>query len=298
MNISSENKTELKPIKSLGIAKAFLILPFRWNSLKSLCGYLHTVVTKFFWLQFSVKLGFRKIPILSVDNALDKKVPFDPFKIPIYLDFIHFWIRPMVFILNKYGAKKAVPYCAKFFSIIDKSYQQAARIYSFRMSTTDRPMCKVDKSVQKYFNTIRTADPHYLCVPSLHIAIVVLAYSFFRKTFQELEMDKEEQDFYNAELYRGALDIGETVLYVKQHSVNCIPAALFMMTNLIPEYFTKDDAKIFIDDLFKTAEDIQEQDKIDIHNHIFNMYNNLLQEKGDNDWTEPVKNWLLSYIPS
>ena len=246
--ITDEN---FKPIKELSVAKAFLVLPFRWSSLKSLCGYLYTVVTKFFWLQFSVKLGLRKIPVLPVDNALDKKVPFNPLKVPIYLDFIHFWVRPMVFIINKFGTKKAVPYCAKFFAIIDKSYQEAARIYSFRMSTTDRPMCKVDKSVQRHFNTIRTVDPHYLCVPSLHIAIVVLAYTFFRQTFKELEMNKEEQDFYNAELYRGALDIAETVLYVKQHSVNCIPAALFMMTNLIPEYFKAEDAKIFINDLFQ-----------------------------------------------
>ena len=229
LKTQTEENTKFKPIKSLGVAKAFLVLPFRWSSLKSLCGYLYTVVTKFFWLQFSVKLGFRKIPVLSVDNALDRKVPFNPFKVPIYLDFIHFWVRPMVFIINKFGAKKAVPYCAKFFSVIDQSYYQASRVYSFRMSTTDRPMCKVDKSVQKYFNTIRTVDPHYLCVPSLHIAIVVLAYTFFRKTFEELGMDKEEMDFYNAELYRGALDIAETVLYVKQHSVNCIAAALFML---------------------------------------------------------------------
>ena len=296
--METKHKTKYKPIKSVGIAKAFFIVPFRYMSLKSLCGYLHTVITKFFWLQFSVKLGFRKIPILSVDNALDKKVPFSPLKVPVYLDFINFWIRPIVFLLNKYGTKKSIPYCARFLSLIDKSYFQASRVYSFRMSTTDRPMGKVDKSVQKYFNTIRTVDPHYLCVPSLHIAIVVLAYTFFRKTFEELGMDKEEQDFYNAELYRGALDIGETVLYVKQHSVNCIPAALFMMTNLIPEYFTEEDAKIFIDDLFKDAEDIQEQDKIDIHNHIKNMYENLLQQKGDDDWAEPVKNWLLSYTPS
>ena len=293
-----KENTKFKPIKSLGVAKAFLIVPFRWSSFKSLCGYIYTVVTKFFWLQFSVKLGFRKIPVLPVDNALDRKVPFSPLKVPVYLDFIHFWIRPMTFILNKFGTKKSIPYCARFLSLIDQSYFQASRVYRFRMSTTDRPMCKVDKSVQKHFNTIRTVDPHFLCVPSLHIAIVVLAYSFFRKTFKELGMDKEEQDFYNAELYRGALDIGETVLYVKQHSVNCIPAALFMMTNLIPEYFTVEDAKIFINDLFKNAEDIQEQDKIDIHNHIKNMYENLLQEKGDDDWTEPVKNWLLSYTPS
>lgn len=289
---------KLKPIKELSVAKAFLVLPFRWSSLKSLCGYLYTVVTKFFWLQFSVKLGLRKIPVLPVDNALDKKVPFNPLKVPIYLDFIHFWVRPMVFIISKFGTKKAVPYCAKFFAIIDKSYQEAARIYSFRMSTTDRPMCKVDKSVQRHFNTIRTVDPHYLCVPSLHIAIVVLAYTFFRQTFKELEMDNKEQDFYNAELYRGALDIAETVLYVKQHSVNCIPAALFMMTNLIPEYFKAEDARIFINDLFKDCTDIQPEDKINIHNHIKNMYENLLQEKGDKDWTEPVKNWIVNYIPS
>lgn len=289
---------KFKPIKELSVAKAFLVLPFRWSSLKSLCGYLYTVVTKFFWLQFSVKLGLRKIPVLPVDNALDKKVPFNPLKVPIYLDFIHFWVRPMVFIINKYGTKKAVPYCAKFFAIIDKSYQEAARIYSFRMSTTDRPMCKVDKSVQRHFNTIRTVDPHYLCVPSLHIAIVVLAYTFFRQTFKELEMDNKEQDFYNAELYRGALDIAETVLYVKQHSVNCIPAALFMMTNLIPEYFKAEDARIFINDLFKDCTDIQPEDKINIHNHIKNMYENLLQEKSDKDWTEPVKNWIVNYIPS
>lgn len=293
--ITDEN---FKPIKELSVAKAFLVLPFRLSSLKSLCGYLYTVVTKFFWLQFSVKLGLRKIPVLPVDNALDKKVPFNPLKVPIYLDFIHFWVRPMVFIINKFGTKKAVPYCAKFFAIIDKSYQEAARIYSFRMSTTDRPMCKVDKSVQRHFNTIRTVDPHYLCVPSLHIAIVVLAYTFFRQTFKELEMDNKEQDFYNAELYRGALDIAETVLYVKQHSVNCIPAALFMMTNLIPEYFKAEDARIFINDLFKDCTDIQPEDKINIHNHIKNMYENLLQEKGDKDWTEPVKNWIVNYIPS
>ncbi len=296
--METSTNEKLKPIKELSVAKAFLVLPFRWSSLKSLCGYLYTVVTKFFWLQFSVKLGLRKIPVLPVDNALDKKVPFNPLKVPIYLDFIHFWVRPMVFIINKYGTKKAVPYCAKFFAIIDKSYQEAARIYSFRMSTTDRPMCKVDKSVQRHFNTIRTVDPHYLCVPSLHIAIVVLAYTFFRQTFKELEMDNKEQDFYNAELYRGALDIAETVLYVKQHSVNCIPAALFMMTNLIPEYFKAEDARIFINDLFKDCTDIQPEDKINIHNHIKNMYENLLQEKGDKDWTEPVKNWIVNYIPS
>lgn len=296
--METSTNEKLKPIKELSVAKAFLVLPFRWSSLKSLCGYLYTVVTKFFWLQFSVKLGLRKIPVLPVDNALDKKVPFNPLKVPIYLDFIHFWVRPMVFIINKFGTKKAVPYCAKFFAIIDKSYQEAARIYSFRMSTTDRPMCKVDKSVQRHFNTIRTVDPHYLCVPSLHIAIVVLAYTFFRQTFKELEMNKEEQDFYNTELYRGALDIAETVLYVKQHSVNCIPAALFMMTNLIPEYFKAEDARIFINDLFKDCTDIQPEDKINIHNHIKNMYENLLQEKGDKDWTEPVKNWIVNYIPS
>ncbi|MEE1058969.1 MAG: hypothetical protein U0K92_06290 [Treponema sp.] len=151
MKTQTEENTKFKPIKSLGVAKAFLIVPFRWISFKSICGYLYTVVSKFFWLQFSVKLGFRKIPVLPVDNALDKKVPFVPLKVPVYLDFIHFWIRPMTFILNKFGTKKSIPYCARFLSLIDQSYFQASRVYSFRMSTTDRPMCKVDKSVLGHF---------------------------------------------------------------------------------------------------------------------------------------------------
>jgi hypothetical protein len=71
-----------------------------------------------------------------------------------------------------------------------------------------------------------------------------------------------------------------------------------MMTNLIPEYFTPEDAKIFIDDLFVECDDIQEEDKISIHNHIYNMYESLRKEKGERDWTEPVKNWLVNYIPS
>jgi hypothetical protein len=54
---------------------------------KAFFTYLGTVFRDFFWLQFSVKFGLKKIPILSVDHQCDEYVPFTPEKVSIYLDF-------------------------------------------------------------------------------------------------------------------------------------------------------------------------------------------------------------------
>lgn len=292
-------KTQLDLIKKNKITKAFFVIPFHWSTLKSLFGYLHSVIHKFFWLQFSVKLGFRKIEVISVDNELDNHVPFNPLKVKVYLDFVSFWIRPMVFMMNRVGIKKAIPFCAEFFVFINKCYVEAAKVYSYKMSTTNRPMCKVDKSVQKNFNMIRTFDPHYLCVPSLHIAIVILAFTYYRHAFEQLGLSQEEQEFYNKELYQGALDIAETVLYIKQHSVNCIPAALYMMTKIVPEYFNNIEAKKFIDDLFVSATDVSENDKTNIHNYINTMFEKFYSEgKSETNWEIPVQKWIVNYKAS
>ena len=78
----------------------------------------------------------------------------------------------------------------------------------------------------------------------------------------------EERDAWNEELYKGAVAIGETVLYVKQHSVNCIPAALYMMTRIQSDLVTIGTCVKYIEDLFKEQDDIAESDKIAIQSHI------------------------------
>ena len=57
-------------------------------------GYLGTVLEDFFWLQFAVKWGFKKLPVVDVDHPLDDEVPFAPDKVGAYLDFVAYWIRP------------------------------------------------------------------------------------------------------------------------------------------------------------------------------------------------------------
>ena len=151
-----------------------------------------------------------------------------PEKVDIYLDFVNFWIRPLSFILQKMDRKRGLQYCAEYLNAINTCYQEASRMYKFRMSTTYRPPAALFGK----FRMIHILDPHLLCVPSLHVAIVVLAYTFFADVFKQEHIPDDMQQKLSQELYAGALQIAETVLYVKQHSVNCIAAALYMMIKL------------------------------------------------------------------
>lgn len=292
--MNTTNTQTLRPLSSYSIAKAYLTVPFHWSAFKVLVKYLRTVIFDFFLLQFSVKFGWRKIPVLPVDHELDTKVPFVPGKVEVYLDFINFWIRPMSFLIERFGVKTAIPYCAEYLRVIEECYTQAARMYKFRMSTTRRP--PVGKN--KHFRMIHIMDPHYLCVPSLHVTIVSLAYNFYRKVFDELELPQDEKDFYNKELYEGALAITETVLYVKQHSVNCIPAALYMCLYVLKDTFSIEGAIQFIDDLFVQSTDISPEHKKEIHEYIGFFFERLLLEGcNEDDWVIPVQRWIISYIP-
>lgn len=281
---------KIRPLSTYGIGKIYLLFPILPTTLKVVLPFLRTVIVDFFFLQFSVKFGFKKIPIISVDDKLDESVPFNPQKVGIYLDFVSFWIRPMTFLIERLGLKKAIPYCVDYLKLITQAYREAARVYRFRMTTTNRP-----KYLKTHaFRTIHFLDPHYLCVPSLHVAIVTLAYNHYRTVFAELNFTQEEQDFYNTELYEGAQRIIETVLYVKQHSVNCIPAALYMIRHILPDSFTIDHAIKSINELFINSDDIDPEKKALIHTHIHFMYEKLLLEGCyENDWTVPVKAWIL-----
>lgn len=261
------------------------------ESRKALFKYLKTVLKDFFWLQFSVKLGFRKIPILDVDHPLDALVPFTPERVGVYLDFVAFWIRPIGYIRERFGKGAEQLALTRLLELIDRCYRDAAEVYRFRMTTTKRP-----KYYRGSFLTIHLFDPHYLCVPSLHIIIVVLAYTFYRRLFAELGMDADEAETLNRELYSGAVAIGETVLYIKQHSVNCIPAALYAMSHITPEDVTPTEVVRFTESLFVGATDVSAGDAAKIRTHISDMYEELLLEGCQDDyWITPLQRWLNAY---
>ncbi len=294
MNNSEDNKQSMPiTIKELSIIPAYVYALTHLKTFFALIRYLWIVVKDFFLLQFTVKWGWRKIEIINVDHALDEKIPFEPSLAPVYMDFFNFWTRPLS-LITKISKKQAYTHFVDMLMLVGDIYKQASTFYKYKMTTTNRPTAEVYRD--KIFDYIRRVDPHYLCVPSLHIAVVIVTYSFFKKVFKELGYSDEDQKRYNDELYKGAIEIGETVLYVKQHSVNCIPAAVYMMTDAIPELFSIEDAIIFMDDLFAKQTNITEDDKKSINEHLHRLFEQLLLEgKYSEHWLEPLKRWLHKY---
>ncbi|MGI5106996.1 hypothetical protein H0R94_08205 [Treponema socranskii] len=294
---SSAEKKEptIRSIDSYDAFLPYLIIPFRIKSAKVLFRFLRTVVRDFFWLQFSVKWRFKTIPVLDVSHPLDESIPFTPDKVKIYLNFTNFWIRPMTFLFRRLGVKKALPYCIEYLSLIETAYANAAKVYRFCMTTTKRPDYKADTA----FKMIHALDPHLLCVPSLHVAIVILASVYYAEVFKNGDFTEEERKAYTEELKEGARRIIESVLYVKQHSVNCIPAAMYMMLYVLKDRFTISTGIDIIDSLFIDDETLSDCDKKKISAHIHFMFERLLLEgANENDWTIPVKRWLKSYARS
>lgn len=277
--------------RGIAIFPIFLRTLLHKKSRKAFFTYLITVFRDFFFLQFSVKFGWKKIPILTVDHQLDKTVPFVPEKVSVYLDFVAFWIRPLGYIGRRFGRAAQIKYTAEFLALVDLCYRDAAEVYRYRMTTTKRP-----KYYRGHFLTIHLFDPHFLCVPSLHVIIVVLAYTFYRRAFAELNMEADEMATLNKEMFEGALAITETVLYIKQHSVNCIPAALYAMTWITPGEVTPTEVMRFIDSLFIDAPLVGADNAAKIRTHIADLYEELFLEGcHDSGWTTPLQRWLNAY---
>lgn len=251
-----------------------------------------TIIREFFFLQYLEKIHILHIPVVHVDHPLDKKIPFTPSKVSIYLDFINLWVRPLAMLVKKFGSWHASVIVKKWMRLFRKLYVCAGKIYHFRLTTTDRP--KYKESLE--FRQIHALDPHYLCVPSLHIATVALAFGFYRKIFDEEDFSPEEKQNWTRELYAGAVEIAETVLYVKQHSVNCIPAALYLLVMNFREYFSADDARKFINDMFQKPEGFSFEEAFQVKDYIKMSFENYLSAgtKAES-WYEPVRQFLVDY---
>lgn len=287
-----KEKFSQRPLKSYdGRYCAFrLLLDFR--TLRQSWAFLWSVFRNFFLTQFLQKWGWIKLPVVHADHPLDKKIPWTPSKVLDYMEFVQFFLRPNTMLIKRYGIKKAAPICNEWFRLLAKAYSQAGKMYRVTLSTTERPVCKDNR----HFKTIQKWDPHLLCVPSLHIAIVILVFSYFKKAFKNLGFDEDELFRKNTELYNTAIKIAESVLYIKQHSVNCIPAAIYMVTKVYPDLWTPNDSVNFINDMFLTAKDISAADCAKIKEHILFMYERfLLEGYSSDDWRGPVIRWITTY---
>ena len=293
--MESSGTRRLHSFKEYKSIKTYLFLVFYPRTFIPFIKCVHTALHKFFFLQFSVKLKLRKIPVVSVDNALDKKIPFTPERVSTYLDFIHSLARPMGFCISTFKGKERIRIVSSVLDLLRTCYETASHIYSFSMSTTDRPKYKKDR----HFRLIHALDPHLMCVPSLHVAIMIMAWIHYREIFKMPYFTEEETKHYTAQVFESAKAITETVLYVKQHSVNCIPAAIYMMTVILKDHFTIEDAVSFMDCLFVESTDLSPEVKKEINTYIHTMFERfLLEGSSAEDWTDPIKHWLSEYKAS
>ncbi len=193
------------------------------------------------------------------------------------------------FLLKRYG-KKGIPPAQDLIITTGELYSFAAQVYAKHISTTNRP--KYYKNLR--FIVIHLADPHLMCIPSLHVMIAIRAYTKFREIIRNLG----EEEILSKELndmYVGALRITEAVLYVKQHSVNCVSAAMYAMSHFDPALFPAEEAKRFAAQLFINAADIPQDDAHLIREHIFSLYDRFMQEgKESAHWEEPLIHFLQS----
>ena len=205
--------------------------------------YIYTVARYFFFEQYRLRAKPNSAPLVYVDHEFDERVPFAPERVSIYLDFIRIWVAAISHARRELG-RASTDAIAAFIDGLSDSYLEAYRVYRRCASTTRRPTVAANGS----FGLIYAVDPHLFCLPSLHVMIVSYTWLEIRRIYTALGEGERGRSAWE-DLYRQAVSITDTVIYVKQHSVNCIPAALFMTTRMRSD-FSRSDALAFIDELF------------------------------------------------
>ena len=243
-----------------------------------------SIFKNFFILQYNAAFS-KRYPVSQVDHPLDQKIPFKPEKVDLYAEFLNLFIRAMSFLLRNFGSqvKEDVKNALESIGIL---YGKAAEIYVKNFSTTKRP-----RYLKRFkFLIIHTFDPHLMCIPSLHVMVLIQTYTKFREILRKL--GKEEAFLTQIEeLRRNALAISEAVLYIKQHSINCISAAMYAMSRY-DSSFHPEEAELFARDLFKDADSISYEDAQAIRNHIISLYHRFFDQK-TSVWEEPLLEFLL-----
>ena len=292
-NSRSRSDKQHRPINSFSCVAPYFYMPLYPGTAKHAWKYIFTILKDFFILQHLQKFHITKRRVINVDTAIDEKIPFVPQKIFVYLSFVSFFVRPIDMLKHNLGLKKAAPYLCVYLKFLTSVYRNAASIYRYTMTTTSRPRyLKTHK-----FRTIHFFDPHLLCVPSIHVAISAGLYAWFRQFFKTGLFSNEEAEAYLNEIKKQALAIVESVLFVKQHSVNCIPLALYMLTSTMNKsFFSAQDAIDFIDCLFIDSTEIDQATRKEIIEYFYYMYDRaLLESKYSSDWRLCIQHWLEDF---
>ena len=277
-------------------AHPFLQTSIFWAALRTLFSraslamfrYIFTVLTQFILPQLVARLWPKRYRIVPVDHELDNLIAFEPQRVGVYLSFVGVWCRALGYTWNHFGRACAGD-LAHFLDSLSNSYIQARSIYRRCLSTTRRPA----KAVNGQFRMMYFFDPHFNCVPSLHIMIVCAVFMEFEDIFLRHDQPAEAARL-SAALYRQAVAISESVVFVKQHSINCISAALYMVSNLYPR-FDQAAALEFAELLF--IDQLPAPERRSILDHVTTLYESFMADSrcGAADYCSVLVDFLDSY---
>jgi hypothetical protein len=277
------------------VSMAFRRPELAWAALRLVAEALRS----FFGPQFENALLKRR-PVVNVDHPLDETVPFEPGRVNKYLEFIKLWMSSFYRLAKLYGPK-AYPLLAGYVDAIRELYAEAGAVYKTVHTTTTRPA----ENYNLRFAVIHATDPHLNCVPSLHVLIVVANWklaasvvSRMRAHGLELSPAAERRlDAWLVDLRREALAITESVLFVKQHSVNCIGASFYYLRRRGPGL---SEAEIwdFVRDLFGSgagSDGLSPSGAAALRLRMLEVYAELdasFARDPARDWREPIYEFL------
>ena len=288
MENNSAGNPSLNRIVNLSVSRAVLVFLLKNKTRMTSINIVLTIVTMFFFPQFQSKMRIKKRKIVNVDHELDNLIPFSADYIKIYMGFTPLWIKSIYFIYREYG-KKSLPFIDQYLDDMKNLYRKGFEVYDSCQSTTTRPGSGRNIPLK----IIHLVDPHLHCVPSLHVMIVCFNHLRIGTLIRELT---DETDTYKTELdylKNQAILITNSVLFVKQHSKNCIPAGLFALSSECSE-FTDDYAQNLVEEIKKmNADSIESMGEIS--NYIWDLYKNFRKLSISDSSKEILIDFLYGY---
>ena len=225
MNNGPNKTINTNRIENLSVTRAIIIFLSNKKTRKTGFNFLGTIIRTFFIPQYQGRLRIKKRIVVNVDHELDKLIPFSTDYIKIYMSFTHLWIKSIFFIYLEFG-KKSLPLINQYIKDIGRLYINSFDVSNKCQSTTTRPGSGMNIPLK----LIHWVDPHLHCVPSLHVMIVCFNHLRIDTLIKTLS---DNAASYSAEIdYLGnqAVQITNSILFMKQHSINCIPAGLFALS--------------------------------------------------------------------
>ncbi len=275
-------------IKNRSIGRAVLLFLSKKETRKTSLKLIWTILNKFFLPQFQSKFKIKKHKIVTIDHTLDKLIPFSSDYLKTYVGFTSLWIKSISFLYKEFG-RKALPYIYQFIDGLEQLYMTAYSVYEVYQSTTARP--KSGKNIP--LKLVHMADPHLNCLPSLHVMIV--SYTLIRiNSF--LDILAPGSDTYIKErkyLFFTAVRIIDSVLFLKQHSINCIPAGLFALRSAIKDFHEELPYQI-AEKMLNTSR-ISRSSKKTIEHYMVELYKAFLEKSKYIDDTAVLIDFLQNY---